>query len=90
MIRYIDLSDQIVEGFREFAWYDTVKERFLDLDGTQTWNNWKEFQSELVMWMVAGKTPEAMQNEMLMRFRKLFPKPPRQTSPAQSEPSSQS
>jgi hypothetical protein len=82
VIRYVDLGDQIVEGFREFAWYDTVKEEFLNLDGTQTWNNWREFQAELVMWMVKGKTPEEMQNEMLLRFRKLFPKLPKQTSPA--------
>ena len=75
MIRFFNLTGQIeLDDELQFAWYDTIKSEFLSLDGAQTWDSWKEFQRELVMWMIAGKTPEAMQNEMLTRFRKLFPK----------------
>jgi hypothetical protein len=74
VIRYVDLNDQIVEGCFEFAWFDTVTDRFFDIDGEQTWESWKDFKHDLVMYMVRGRVPEQEQNETLARFFKLYPK----------------
>ena len=49
MIRFIDLQKQIFAAElndpepRSFAFYNTVTDRFLDLDGDQTWHTWEEF-----------------------------------------------
>jgi len=39
MIRFIDLTDQITEGQKEFAFWCTAKERFLEVFGEQTWES---------------------------------------------------
>ena len=54
MIRFIDLGKQIggddETWFREFAFYNTVSDRFIEYGGTQVWgciedfeNDWKQF-----------------------------------------------
>lgn len=44
MIRFIDLKDQIHEGFCEFAFYDTTVDEFLKFDDTQTFCSLEEFK----------------------------------------------
>jgi hypothetical protein len=48
MIRFVDLGNQLnmneTAGPRYFAWYDTVRDHFLDFDGEQTFNTWAEFE----------------------------------------------
>jgi len=42
MIRFIDLSGQITEEGKEFAFYDTVTDRFIEIGGDQIWENFNE------------------------------------------------
>lgn len=46
MLRFINLSDQINEGEKEFAFYDTVKESFVTLSGSQTWASVDDFTKD--------------------------------------------
>lgn len=75
MIRFIDLGDQILEGQRQFAWWDTVTDTFLQFSGNQTWQNWDDFRVDYLFsfpkgeQIVSGETYEP--NEIL-RFKRLF------------------
>ncbi len=77
MIRFIDLGDQILEGQREFAWWDTITDQFLEFSTSQRWENWKEFEVDFRLHfptteqVVSGDTPRA---DKLERFKRLFPK----------------
>jgi len=49
MIRFIDLGKQIgldEDWPREFAFYNTVVDDFIKLNGTVVWNNFKEFEQD--------------------------------------------
>jgi len=46
VLRFINLTGQITEGDFEFAWYDTVTDRFLEFCGSQTWDSWDDFVSD--------------------------------------------
>jgi len=51
MIRFIDLGTQIChpdddDPIPEFAFYDTVTDRFLEIEGTQTWASWNDFEDD--------------------------------------------
>lgn len=46
MLRFINLSDQINEGEKEFAFYDTVTESFVTLSGSQTWASVEDFTKD--------------------------------------------
>jgi hypothetical protein len=46
MIRFIDLKDQICEGTREFAWYDTVRDEFFGFPNAYTWESWEDFEED--------------------------------------------
>lgn len=48
MKRFIDLSGQLTleEDDRYFAWFDTGTDRFETHGGNQTWENWREFESD--------------------------------------------
>ncbi len=43
MVRFVYLSDQIVEGIREFAFYNTTIDRFMEFSGCQTWQSVEDF-----------------------------------------------
>lgn len=44
MIRFIDLRGQILMGDEpHFAFYDTVRDRFMDFGGEQDWNSLDDF-----------------------------------------------
>lgn len=46
MIRFIDLGDQILEGEKMFAWYNTVTDTFEEYSGNQRWSSWEEFKED--------------------------------------------
>ena len=45
MIRFIDLGDQILEGTKHFAWFDTVTDTFETYNYEQIWETWLEFKT---------------------------------------------
>jgi hypothetical protein len=45
MIRFIDLTGQICDGEKEFAFFDTVTGRFIDVNGEQTWDTVEDLKS---------------------------------------------
>jgi len=46
MIRFIDLGDQILEGTKSFAWFDTVIDKFETFNGCETWETWEKFEED--------------------------------------------
>ena len=46
MIRFVRMRGQIVEGDNEFAWFDTVFDRFIEYNGTHVWDKWDEFEQD--------------------------------------------
>jgi hypothetical protein len=79
VIRYIDLSKELEEAVA-FAWLDTVDYSFKEYMETQVWLSFKNFESDLLYELRLTHTKENIQDEMLGRFRVLYP--PKQTSPA--------
>lgn len=45
MIRFVDLGTQI-SATPEFAWYNTVSDKFLVYCGTSTWATWEDFKED--------------------------------------------
>ena len=70
MLRYIDLTGQIYYEDEDepkqfsFAWFDTVVGKFLRYQGTQVWDSWKDFLTD-----VKGYESD----ETMKRFGRLFP-----------------
>ena len=65
MLRFIDLKNQITPYEKEFAWFDTVTDTFLELNGSQFWSSWNEFLEDLsedIDWL-----------QDLERFKRLAP-----------------
>ena len=56
MIRFVDLGEQICEGKREFAFFNTVPDSFIELDGVQTFCCQYDFES---YWSLAGDMPQS-------------------------------
>ena len=49
MIRFIDLGSQIgIDDTwpREFAWFNTVTDTFLNFGGSETWYSWDDFEGD--------------------------------------------
>ena len=65
MIRFIDLRDQILEGYPKFAWYNTVTDRFFSFKFSQTWATWGEFEKDWKAHSWAHHYP-------IDRFKRLF------------------
>lgn len=71
MIRFIDLGDQILEGQREFAWWDTVSDSFEEFSTNQVWESWKGFEEDYLL----DENREMIQDiRSLERYKGLFPK----------------
>jgi len=47
MIRYVYIGGQIIEGETEFAYYDTISDRFVTLNGDQVWDSWEDLEETL-------------------------------------------
>lgn len=45
MIRFVYIGDQINEGDRQFGFWDTVTDRFLNFDDEYLFDNFTEFES---------------------------------------------
>ena len=43
MIRFVDLGDQLENGYPEFAFFDTVTDKFSDFGGVQTFKDNRAF-----------------------------------------------
>lgn len=46
MIRFIDLGDQITDGYNEFSFYDTTIEKFREFQGVQIWGSVEDFTKD--------------------------------------------
>jgi hypothetical protein len=49
LLRFVDLGDQIAcdDGdTREFAFYDTIASKFVELNTGSTWESWEEFEDD--------------------------------------------
>ncbi len=46
MKRFIDMGDQITEGVRTFAWWDTITDRFETFLGSQKWESKESFTQD--------------------------------------------
>ena len=64
MIRFIDLTDQILDDTFMFAWYDTVRAEFVYIGGFCTWSSWDDFEDDYNNF--------GHHNFTLERFRSLF------------------
>ena len=65
MIRFIDLTDQILDDEFCFAWYDTVIDEFIEIGDVFVWYSWSEFEFDY-----KNDKPKFA----LDRFHGLFPK----------------
>jgi len=77
VIRFIDLGDQILEGMREFAWWDTITDTFEEFNGNQTWDTWKEFEKDYLFHFPTTEQivkGDARELGKIERFKRLFPK----------------
>lgn len=66
MIRFVYIGGQILTGRREFAWWCTVTDRFLEFSENQVWRDWSDFEFDF-------KTEEDDDWE-LARFLVLYPR----------------
>jgi len=87
MIRYVDIGDQIMEDSSQFAWWNTIRDKFLEFDGNQVWDTWCEF--EVDFWheynYLEGKTLNHKLREYLARFKRLYPLNLRRDNPLEKE-----
>ena len=44
MIRYVYIGDQITDGSEEFAFYDTVNDKFMEFSGNQVFDTLDMFE----------------------------------------------
>lgn len=63
MIRFINLTDQIIQNTHEFAFYDTVIDKFVEFNGSQNWDCLEDFVDDF---NVDGRTE-------FMRYYNLMP-----------------
>jgi hypothetical protein len=73
MLRFVDLGDQILEGEREFAWWDTINDRFLYFDPSMSWRSWEEFEQDWRDARGMDTLTRARGWPDIERFRRLFP-----------------
>ena len=65
MLRFINLKGQLTEGNSDFAWYDTVTDKFLEFNGIQVWDRWEEFLADFAV--------DCNFHSSIDRFSALFP-----------------
>jgi len=73
MIRFIDLGDQITcDGTKEFAWFDTVTDKFLEFNDTHVWGSWDEFDQDLRASIPENLIESNDSSYWIGRFKRLF------------------
>ena len=65
MLRYIHIGNQICEDPNDFAWFDTVTDRFHMFNGTHVWSSWEDFVFDYNLERGGAG---------LDRYRRLYPK----------------
>ncbi len=72
MLRFVDMRRAEAAGYR-FAWWDTVRDMFVELAGDQAWDTWADFeQSQRDALELATTYADAWKDTK--RFRGLTPK----------------
>lgn len=66
MIRFIDIGGQIDEEQTDFAWYDTITNKFIELGGAVVWSDWQEFEDDFKLFYPRQNA------ESIQRFKRLF------------------
>jgi len=61
MIRFINLTNQITEDTKEFAFYNTVTDKFIEFSENQTWQSIDDFIQDYI-------------GDEINRYLKLIPK----------------
>jgi len=74
MIRFIDLGDQILEGTKHFAWWDTVTDTFETCNYEQAWETWLEFETAYRHDQAQVVITNLAVPRSLKRYKLLFPK----------------
>ena len=46
MLRFVKIGGQIIEGDKSFAYFDTVRDRFIEFNDCQVFESWEDF----LMW----------------------------------------
>jgi hypothetical protein len=72
MMRFVDLGKQLgidEEWPREFCFFSTVSDQFLNFNGDQVWKNWAAFEASL---RAEIRVPDDAE-KMLERLRELCP-----------------
>ena len=73
MIRFIDLGDQITtDGTQEFAWYDTIVDKFITFNGNQVWETWVECEYDIGKQAEQDEASVEEETEMIKRLYRLF------------------
>lgn len=65
MIRYVDISVSLGEDSYNFAWWDTVNDRFMIVGRAQAWETWADFEQSL--------SEDLNYPQALERFKNLYP-----------------
>ena len=74
MIRFIDLTGQIfLDDDRYFAWFDTVTDTFVNVNGSQFWDNWAEFEHDFREDEKQVLIPNIGYSWSIERFSNLYP-----------------
>lgn len=66
MIRFINVSNQIIENEFCFAWYDTIRDKFIKVNNKQVWSSWQKFEED---YLITGHSNSTF---TLDRFSSLF------------------
>ena len=66
MIRFIDLRHHLDDISAQFAWWDTITDKFLEYDGNMAWWCWNNFEHD---YHIAKRE----QDYDLERFKSLCP-----------------
>lgn len=73
MIRFIDLGDQILEGTKQFAFFDTVTDTFECFDNDEAWETWLEFETSFRHEQGQVIIADLSNPRPLSRYKRLFP-----------------
>ena len=89
MIRFINLTGQILIDDDEphFAWFDTVRNEFIEFNQAQEWHTWGEFSVDLLKDRKVLTHSYYDIQETLKRFGKLYRGNNPKTHPTKTSPS---
>lgn len=76
MIRFVDIGTQIncyPGGVPVFAWYDTIHDTFIQIDGEETWESWDAFVVCITNWCYSVNMTPTEYAATMERYTRLFP-----------------